>query len=280
MKTTIPKTQALEIGARHRSRLELVVHRALTSMDNSQFPHTYIYSPPGLGKTFTVNQTLKSVNYPYFEVSGAVSMFSFGVALAVIRHNVPLEQKVVISVDDCDGIFKTEETINIMKNVLTGKREFSYQKSLNSLISNLPDAQKESIERFSSPDRLGFCIPTDNMIFIFTSNFKLPNDDEVTEAREKSSSASVLKVHRNAIRSRCKTIDFELTPEEQWGWIADVVYKNTQLSDTQKQVVLDWMWNYWEKMTERSIRTIEKMVDTMTSEPHDYLMSWEIDYLK
>jgi hypothetical protein len=33
-------------------------------------------------------------------------------------------------------------------------------------------------------------------------------------------------------------------------------------------------------MTERSIRTLEKMAETMCEEPDDYEMSWEIDLLK
>jgi hypothetical protein len=195
----------------------------------------------------------------------------------------PKGQKIIISVDDCDGILKNEENINIMKNVLSGKRIFAYEKSLQSQISNLTGIQQDAINFHSSDERMGFTVPTDNMIFIFTSNFRLPDDDEVKDAREKGGSKNVLKVHRNAIRSRCKTMDFDLDKSEHFGWMADVMLTenlNSFLDEEKKEIILNWVWDNWVSMTERSIRTLEKMAETMSEEPDDYEMSWEIDLLK
>jgi hypothetical protein len=236
-----------------------------------------------LGKTYTVTQALKNMDIAFFELSGAVSMFAFGVSLATIKYKMPKDATIIISVDDCDGILKNEENINIMKNVLSGKRIFAYEKSLQSQIGNLTPVQQDAIQFHSSDDRMGFTVPTDNMIFIFTSNFRLPDDDEVKDAREKGGNKNVLKVHRNAIRSRCKTMDFDLTKDEHWGWMADVTLNsnlNDCLTTDNKHTILDWVWDNWHKMTERSIRTIEKMAETMCEEPEDYLLSWEIDLLK
>ncbi len=36
--------------------------------------------------------------------------------------------------------------------------------------------------------------------------------------------------HKNAIRSRCRTQDFDMDKDTQWGWIADVVL-NTDAVD-------------------------------------------------
>jgi hypothetical protein len=33
-------------------------------------------------------------------------------------------------------------------------------------------------------------------------------------------------------------------------------------------------------MTERSIRTLEKMAQSIVDEPEDYMTIWDIDYLK
>lgn len=276
-------TTAIEKGKAQRKRLSYVVKKAVKSNPDASYPHTYIYSPPGLGKTYTVNQSLKEAGVPFFELSGAVSMFAFGVSLAVINYMAPKGQKIIISVDDCDGILKNEENINIMKNVLSGKRIFAYEKSLQSQISNLTGIQQDAINFHSSDERMGFSVPTDNMIFIFTSNFRLPDDDEVSEARQKGGTKNVLKVHRNAIRSRCKTMDFDLDKSEHFGWMADVMLTeelNSCLTEESKHIILDWVWKNWERLTERSIRTLEKMSETMCEEPDDYEMAWEIDYLK
>jgi hypothetical protein len=274
---------ALQKGQAQRNRLTHIVKKAVKSSPSASYPHTYIYSPPGLGKTYTVTQALKNMDIAFFELSGAVSMFAFGVSLATIKYKMPKDATIIISVDDCDGILKNEENINIMKNVLSGKRIFAYEKSLQSQIGNLTPVQQDAIQFHSSDDRMGFTVPTDNMIFIFTSNFRLPDDDEVKDAREKGGNKNVLKVHRNAIRSRCKTMDFDLTKDEHWGWMADVTLNsnlNDCLTTDNKHTILDWVWDNWHKMTERSIRTIEKMAETMCEEPEDYLLSWEIDLLK
>lgn len=274
---------ALKEGQAQRKRLTHIVNKAVKSSPCAAYPHTYIYSPPGLGKTFTVNQSLKGLDIPFFELSGAVSMFAFGVSLATIRFKMPKDQTIIVSVDDCDGILKNEENINIMKNVLSGKRIFAYEKSLQSQIGNLTELQQQAIQFHSTDDRMGFSVPTENIIFIFTSNFRLPDDDEVKEAREKGGNKNILKVHRNAIRSRCKTMDFDLTKEQHWGWMADVMLSselNKCLEENDKYTILNWVWNNWEKMTERSIRTLEKMAETLIEEPEDYIISWEIDLLK
>jgi hypothetical protein len=273
---------SLKKGKLVRKRLLQVVERALNSSQDAAYPHTYIYSPPGLGKTYSVNNYLINNDVLHFELSGAVSMFAFGVALATVRYNYPTE-KIIISVDDCDGIFKSEENLNIMKNVLSGFRKFSYQKSIQGLLGNLSNMQEAAITNFSNENQLGFQIPCENFIFIFTSNFKLPTDDEVILAREKGGNKNTRKVHLNAIRSRCKTMDFDLDQQTHFGWLADVLLTENlqpEISNNQKDEILNWIFNNWDQMTERSIRTLEKMSQSIVDEPEDYLTIWDIDYLK
>ena len=110
-------------------------------------------------------------------------------------------------------------------------------------------------------------------------------DDEVQVAREKGLSKSVLLSHRNAIRSRCRVSDFDLSPSEQWGWIADVVLNTNclvyyQIPTEKKQIILDFLWYNWDLLKERSIRLVEKMADTMNEYPDTYKLIWGIDYLK
>jgi hypothetical protein len=79
--------------------------------------------------------------------------------------------------------------------------------------------------------------------------------------------------------------DFSLSNAELWGWIADVVLNTTcldelELSVDQKHSILDFIWDNWESLTERSIRLIEKMAIIMQEYPDTYMSVWEIDFLK
>lgn len=281
----ISQREALERGQLNRNRLKQLVTRISITKEGDKYPHTYIFSPAGLGKTYAVKAHLKKSNIRYIQVSGNVSMFAFGIQLAVINFLNPYNEQVVIFVDDCDEIFRTESSCNTMKNVLDGAKTFTYEKSLSSQWDNLTPLQQEAIDFFRKEGKMGFTVPTDNLIFVFTSNFKLPIDDEVRASRAKGQSKSALLAHKNAIRSRCRVADFDLSWKEHWGWIADVALNTECLSGleiTEKEVhvILDFLWHHWNRLTERSIRLIEKMAETMKDYPKTYKVLWEIDYLK
>jgi hypothetical protein len=272
----------IETGALKRKRLLRLAEKAANPLTNSIHPHYYIYSPPGLGKTFTIEQSVKNTGIDYHVVSGNQSMFAFGISLAVINQYTPKDKTVLIIIDDCDEILKNAANINIMKNVLTGNKVYAYEKSLQSQWNNLSDIQKIAIEAHSDDDKMGFVVPTERFVFIFTSNFKLPTDDDVLVARERGLSKANHLSHLNAIRSRCRPGEFDLSADEQWGWIADVILNEdcVNLTDSEKIILLDWMYNNWDNMTEKSIRTAEKMAESMVDDPTGYRDDWEIDYLK
>lgn len=272
--------QHIENGAAKRKRLKELALTAAKSSFDSEYPHTYFYSEAGLGKTYTLVQALDESGIPYIVVSGNMSMFAFGLALACIRYEFG-DKPIVILVDDCDEIFKTPLNVNIMKNVLDGAKVYSYEKSLQSQINNLTEFQQEAIATFSSEKRVGFQVPTDKMKFLFASNVPLPTDKDVKYARSKGLSKAVMLGHLNAIRSRCQPADFDLDEDEQWGWIADVVLneKCTSLTKQQNMLLLDWMYSNWNEMNEHSIRTVKKMAEVMKNNPETYRDTWEIDYL-
>jgi hypothetical protein len=169
-------------------------------------------------------------------------MYAFGIQLAVINYLNPLRNRIVVFVDDCDVLFANEQNCNTMKNILDGSKVFTYEKSLMSQWSSLTQLQKDAVKFFQSEDKMGFSVPTDNLVFVFTSNFKLPFDDQVAKAREKGLGKSVLLAHKNAIRSRCKTLDFDLSAAEHWGWIADVVLNTEclsglEISEDEKKII-------------------------------------------
>lgn len=270
-------------GSLKRKALKLRAKQAASKSIESEYPHTYISSPPGLGKTFEVTRALKDAGIPHITISGNQSLFAFGISLAVLAYKNRKNGKVVIVVDDCDEILKDAQNINIMKNVLSGLKEFKYNVSLRNTLNSLTDIQREAVESFTNDESLGYTVPTDKFVFIFTSNITLPTDTEVKEARKKSKTGRGVNIlsHLNAIRSRCTVIDFQMTDDEHWGWIADCTLNENVIKANEKQklTVLNWMHANWDKMSERSIRTIQKMFQTMKEQPNDYLDYWEIDYI-
>lgn len=278
------QAEALERGKMYRKRFSKVISKICEESVTQRYQHLYVYGPAGIGKTFMVKKQLEESGVKYYLVTGTNSIFTLGVFLAVIQANNPEKEKIYIFIDDCDEILKSESNCNIMKNVLFGEKRFVYEKSMNSILPTLTEVQRSSIFNFSSDDKLGFSVPTDNLVFIFTSNFKLPCDDEVQEAREKGRTKAVLMSHHNAIRSRVQCADFELSDAEKWGWSADVILntaclESLNLTDEERKEILDFNWNNWERLKERSIRSIEKIAVVMRENPEDYMDVWAIDFL-
>lgn len=276
---------ALEKGMKIRNRFKQLIENINTTSKNSKFPHSYFYSPPGTGKSFTIVNHLINSNEKHVVISGNISMYAFMVSLCVLNYLNIEKSNITIVVDDCDEILATEANCNTMKNALDGPRILVYEKSLQSQWQNLNELQKEAIKAHQNDEKCGFSVPCNKMSFVFTSNFKLPIDDEVRKAREKNQSRSILMAHKNAIRSRCNVADFDLRFEEHWGWIADVVLyteclPSLEYTEEQKIQILNFLWNNWENLTERSIRLVEKMGNILKQYPDSYNEIWLLDFLK
>jgi hypothetical protein len=83
----------------------------------------------------------------------------------------------------------------------------------------------------------------------------------------------------NAIRSRCNTLDLELTKIGHYGWLADVMLNDMNLQINHKEEILNWIWRNWDCLNERSIRTLEKMSQSIIDDPTNYTDLWEMDFL-
>lgn len=272
-------TAALQQGAKNRKRLSFLGSQISTSNLNASYNHMYIYSVPGLGKTHTVNEAMAQKGVNYVTISGNVSMFAFGVQLALINYLKPNELTIV-SVDDCNEILKDTSNINIIKNILENPKKFHYQKHLGGLISQLDDLQQRAIQYHIVEGTTGFVVPTDNMMFVFTANERLPYDDEVNgkKVREKM-------IHLNAIRNRCRVYDFLLEDMVQWGWIADVVLNTNAMDEVglpmeAKEKVCEFMYNHWHKMKTKSVRTAKMLCEDYVRYGDDAEFVWESEYLK
>ena len=271
---SISQQNSIRTGTAVRQQLVKIVNEACDRKDS----HTYIYSQPGFGKTFTVTKALEKRDVDFHTISGNTSMFAFCCLLAVIDDQTPKGEKIVINVDDCDEILGNEQNINIIKSILEGERILRYEKSMAAFKSSLTEVQLTAIENHANPNSMGFQVDCKNMKFIFTSNKKLPTKFEV----EKKPSA--MNNHLHAIRSRCFTEDFNHAWDIMWGWLVDIVLTTnvkyvTDLKQEQKLILLDWMYNNWNEMKEASIRTCSKMALTMLDSPKNYKTAWELSYL-
>ena len=281
----VSKEQAFEKGIQNRERFLQVVDKLSTIRNEDKYPHNFIYGYPGIGKSYEIRNRLEVAGTKFVMVTGNVSMFAFGVQLAVINFMNPNQERIIVFCDDVDTLVANETSCNMLKSALHGPKVFTYEKSLQSQWSNMSELQKEAITYHQDDGKMGFQVPTSSMSFLIVSNIQLPTDDEVRKAREKSKSKSSLLAHKNAIRSRCMVQDFSLSNAELWGWIADVVLNTNcltelELSGDQKETILDFVWDNWESLTERSIRLIEKMAIIMQEYPDTHKSVWEIDFLK
>ena len=281
----VSKQQALENGMKNRTRFLQLVEKIPHIKEEDKYPHKFVYGFPGIGKSYEISRQLEKSRVRYVMVTGNVSMFAFGIQLAVINFLNPRQERVIVFCDDVDTLVATETSCNILKSALHGPKVFTYEKSLQSQWSNLSELQREAIKHHQEDGKMGFQVPTSSMSFLLVSNIQLPTDDEVRLAREKNKSKSSLLAHKNAIRSRCMVQDFSLSNSELWGWISDVVLNTDcliqfELTEIEKYTILDFLWDNWELLTERSIRLIEKMAIIKKEYPDNYQTVWEIDFLK
>ena len=72
-----------------------------------------VSGPGGTGKTYTVEETLKGENINYIRISGHISPLSLYETL--YQNCLPGQ---ILVFDDCDSVFETPQTINILKAAL------------------------------------------------------------------------------------------------------------------------------------------------------------------
>jgi len=232
--------------------------------------HAYVYSPAGLGKTHTVKTSLEQSNSSFKLISGAMSMPYFAVELATLNYQNQEQEEILVLVDDCDSMFLEVQFANTVKGVLErGKPTLQYNKYGKGWINTLSEIQKEAIRFHSDKETMGFTVPTDKFRFCFLSNIKLPTKAEQRKAG--IGRAFELELHRSAIRSRCRTLDIELSNEVLWGWVANVVLDQGALKEDLGEDnyeenalrIVEWLWTNRGQIKELSIRTAQKMAECL-----------------
>jgi len=264
----------LNDGRAQRKRLELLGNEVCNLTPNDKFPHLYLFANPGIGKTHTINESMKKSKIKNFNITGNISMFQFGVKLAVINYTSPNSDIKYITIDDCNELLKNTENINIVKNMLSDEKAYTYQKNMSSVSQSLTPEENVAIRAHTSSTG-GFRVPLNNFVFVFTSNTKLPNDDEIRNERG---------LHLNAIYSRVMYKDFTMKPTTLWGYISDILLNTNAIPKTIpktiKQELCWFLYENWESLTERSVRGAQKMIQEYFKHQDDYKFIWENEFKK
>lgn len=281
MKFSTKQLQAIESGKIRRRQLIKAAEKFAQANLDMDYPHSYIYSLGGLGKTFNVTKAIKKLKIPHAIVSGKISAWGFALMIAVIVYKKKKGVPFRIVVDDCDAIL-SKDFINTLKNMLVGDKSLKYTMHVQDYMLDTPE-KKAAYEHFKKP--VGFEVPTDELIFIFTSNFKLPTVNQAQEAESKNTGTAGNQriLDLNAIRTRCKPKDIIFANDQEWwGWLADAVLNDNSVShliDREQQIeLLQWMWNNWNRLSGKCLRTINQLADIMKHD-EDYIDEWECDYI-
>jgi DNA polymerase III delta prime subunit len=251
------------------------------TLDDNKYSHLIISGPPGLGKTHFVKSLFKERGIDAISISGSVSLYALGIRLAILNTIRNPEDITYVHVDDSDVIFKDEESCNIFKNVLFDVQEFIYEKNVRRLLSSLDESQRLAVELHMPENSIGFRVPLKNVVFVITTNIPLPTDKQIAKLMGKNGLAGI-KVHRNAIRSRCRYRDLSFDESKCWAWIANVFIKENYKSEHQEILInamLKFLWDYRFQMNEHSIRTAEKMLLIAQQDPNNYLITWKNEFL-
>ena len=264
--------------------------RSIIERATKRQQHLYVYSEPGLGKTYTVEQVFEDLGIDWCPIEGNTSLFGFGVDLCYIVANRDPNKHMFVFIDDCDTLLLQTESVNTLK-IMLHKNLFSYNKTLSAQYNQLDDTQKELVDQFRTEGKSGFDVPLDNITFIWCSNYKLADQPDLTayQTAKTPSDTKIQKAkHEIALRRRMDAKDFNMKSvvelNETWGWIADCVINSRppsmdEATDEEIHEILTFMYSNWARLKEHNISFAEKLWQDKQEDPDGYLTYWELDHL-
>ena len=266
----------------HQTVLRSQINEALF---NNPFNENYIISSlPGMGKSYETQAAIATMQNPPLLVEGSSSPTAFMIDYATAKY-LSKGSRLTVVQDDCDMMFE-DKNINTTKKMFDSTRAFKYNKNWRLLSSMCTDLQMEALASFSSDDKAGLSIPTDDTTFIILTNRYLHTVNDVNNLEEGSKKHS-LATDLYSIRRRVEYKAIEMNDLELWGYVANVVLNekicekfNSNITDPEKHQMLTWMFSNWNKVTERNLSLAEKMTKDMIRYPQMYLNIWEQNYLQ
>ena len=200
-------------------------------------PSVTVPGAPGIGKSYTVVETLDALGIKYAHVHGGIS--------AVELYTLGWHHKAkgnVIFIDDSDIVFRDEDTMNILKAMTDSgnRRLVSWRKQTKSLIEDNIDNDydfKGSI--------------------IFASNYDF---QRMVDERN-----SKFATHMEALISRTYYVDLLVHDRRALSlWINHVcivgkMFAKEDVDEKTGKVMLEWLHENQSKLREYSLRTVHKL---------------------
>lgn len=273
-----PDQLFIDKGALNRKMLRKAIERAIDRKTKRDF---YIFSPPGLGKTYTCDQVFADKGIVPHEIKGNTSLFGFVVDLALIMSLRDPKEHIYLFIDDCDNLLLNVDSVNTLKIALS-ENKLTYNKQLAAQYNQLEEYQQDAVDQFRKAGRNGVEIPLKNCTIIWCSNYRLKDQTDTNKA--KSDNAVVKSINEEALRRRLNARDYDVKGDVLWGWIADCVLNETpptmqNATSIELQHIVMWMKQNWNNLKEHNISFAEKLYEEMQLDPTDYLTAWEFDYL-
>ena len=271
----------IQQGKLNRARLRKAIERAVNRNTKRDF---YIFSPPGLGKSFTTEAVFSEQNITPAVIKGNTSLFGFTVDIAMIMSARALHapgEHLYLFIDDCDNLLLHQDSVNTLKIALND-RILNYNKSLGAQYAQLEEDQQAAIDYFRVAGRNGISIPLDNVTIIWCSNYQLA--DQIKTNSATSDIRRQKYRDEEALRRRLNARDYDVHGDALWGWIADCVLNETPPSmqcaeRDQLEHILNWMHANWDNLKEHNISFAEKLYEEMELDPDSYTTAWDYDYL-
>jgi hypothetical protein len=248
--------------------------------------HWAFTSMPGLTKSTTIIKYLEESPFPFIEITGKKSIrdFLYQLCYTIDIEQPSLKRPLVVFIDDCEFLFKENDTMNIFKVGIGKQRRFTYSNdaALTGLNKMKPDIKKRVL-KYRLKDSEGFSFSAENVHFILASNNKFPTEEEARAKESKSPGASAERlVSKAAIGDRLNKyhIDFA-TWQEQWGYVAYQILNNPYFGDgefeftlEERQQMVKFTWDNFDKLNNKSFRCYEGLAQDMLSNPDNYFDKW------
>jgi len=250
MSCNIEKESDQDIIDRISERFEILRDMTVAAI-NSDIKAMIVSGPPGVGKSYGVEQELEKANMfndiaqvaPRYEViKGA--MTPLGLYTTLYKHAA---KDHVVVFDDCDAVLHDELSLNLLKAALdSGKRRRVYW-----------NADSHLLRRDGIPTAFDF---KGAVIFISNLNF-----DSIRSKK--------IKDHLEALQSRCHYLDLSMDSMRERilrvRHIAQTgeLFKNYDFSHTECIEVIDFMDEHKDRLREMSLRMALKIADLKKISP-------------